>query len=255
MNTESKWPANLVIVRHGQSQRNVEKEAAKAKGLFKSYVGDVRDQDTPLTPLGEGQALHVGTYLRDTFVNKVGAFDVVLMSPYLRTRQTTNKILQGLGVDNKAGLDSYRPAPRVTQDERLREIEFGIFDGLTREGLAAKYPEEVRRREKEGKYWYRPPGGESRPDVGLRLQSLLITIAREFANQNVLIVTHSVVVMMFRKLLERWTEELYLEVDSTDDVKNCSITNYRSESYHHPRTTYGSNKLKLVEYNTICYPE
>lgn len=237
---EAKWPTDLVLVRHGQSQRNVAKDKARANGIVHSYVDHVRDQDTPLTPLGEGQALHVGTYLRDNFIKEDGRFNVILTSPYLRTRQTTDKIITGLA----NGL----PFVKLIQDERLREIEFGIFDGLTREGLEAKYPEEVRRREKEGKYWYRPPGGESRPDVGLRLQSLLVTISREFADKKVLVVTHSVVVMMFRKLLERWTEEQYLDVDKHDDVKNCSITHYKSDRF-------GENKLKLQTYNTICYPE
>src|ERR1035437_9299918 len=176
--TDMKWPTDLVIVRHGQSQRNVEKEQAKAKGLLKSYVGDIRDQDTPLTPLGFGQALHVGVELRNLY-----PFDVVLTSPYLRTKQTTDQILKGLGVENKAGLERFRPGIKVVEDERLREIEFGIFDGLTREGLQAKYPEEVTRRNKEGKYWYRPPGGESRPDVGMRLHSILGTLSRDYRSE------------------------------------------------------------------------
>ena len=240
--TDMKWPADLVIVRHGQSQRNVEKEQAKAKGLLKSYVGDIRDQDTPLTPLGFGQALHVGVELRNLY-----PFDVVLTSPYLRTKQTTDQILKGLGVENKAGLERFRPGIKVVEDERLREIEFGIFDGLTREGLQAKYPEEVTRRNKEGKYWYRPPGGESRPDVGMRLHSILGTLSRDYAGEKVLVVTHSVVVLVLRKLLERWTEEQYLDVDANDDVKNCSITHYTAGG--------NSHKLILKSYNTVCYPE
>ena len=48
-------------------------------------------------------------------------------------------------------------------EERIREIEFGILDGLTSEGIKARFPQEHKRRKREGKYWYRPPGGESRP--------------------------------------------------------------------------------------------
>ena len=61
--------------------------------------------------------------------------------------------------------------PLIVREERIREIEFGILDVLTSEGIKAKYREEYARREREGKYWYRPPGGESRPDVALRVQS------------------------------------------------------------------------------------
>jgi hypothetical protein len=57
-----------------------------------------------------------------------------------------------------------------------------------------------------------------------------------------LVVCHSVVVLAFRSLLERWGEEEYMKVDREDDVANCGLTRYASN---------GSGKLDLVEYNTI----
>ena len=227
-----KWPSHLVLVRHGQSERNVAKMEAIAIGKKISYAASMRDQDTPLTINGFGQALHVGVELR-----KMDLFDVVFTSPYLRTMQTTESILKGIG----------GPRPKIVQEERIREIEFGIMDGLTRDGMEAKYPEELVRRQKEGKYWYRPPAGESRPDVALRLQSFLITLSRDYSGQKVLVVTHSVVVLMFRKLLERWSEADYLKTDEIDDVQNCSITHYEANEIN--------NKLVLTSYNSVCYPE
>ena len=41
-------------------------------------------------------------------------------------------------------------------EERIREVEFGILDGLTGEGIRATFPQEAERRKREGKYWYRP---------------------------------------------------------------------------------------------------
>jgi broad specificity phosphatase PhoE len=210
--SQVKWPKELVIVRHGQSERNVAKDEAKAAGNKLSYVDAVRDQDTVLTPLGFGQALEVGVNFRSMGDER---FDAVLVSPYMRTRQTAEQIVRGLGY-----------TPEIVVEERIREIEFGILDGLTPEGVRAKYPEEVARRQKEGKYWYRPPGGESRPDVALRVHSLLGTLTRDYAGKRVLVVCHSVVVLVFRRLLERWTEAEYLKVDREDDVKNCSVTRY-----------------------------
>lgn len=221
----AKWPAELVLIRHGQSERNVAKDAAKAAGNKVSYVGDVRDQDTPLTALGQGQSLAVGAFLRDN-----PRYDVMLVSPYQRTKQTARAIIQGLGY-----------TPEVVIDERLREIEFGLLDGLTAEGVKTKYPEEVARKLKEGKYWYRPPGGESRPDVALRIGAILGTLTREYTNQRVLVVCHSVVVLIFRRLLERWSEEEYMQVDREDDVKNCSMTTYTTSEL--------GMKLILQQYN------
>lgn len=219
-----KWPDELTIIRHGQSERNVAKDLAKAAGLKVCYADAIRDQDTPLTPLGIRQALGVGKGLQGF------PYDVMLVSPYLRTVQTANYITQGLGY-----------TPEIVIEERIREIEFGLLDGLTPDGIADKYPEEVLRRKKEGKYWYRPPGGESRPDVALRVHSVLGTITREYARRRVLVVCHSVVVLIFRRLLERWGEQDYMRVDKEDDVKNCSLTTYLYDSQF--------KRLVLDEYN------
>jgi broad specificity phosphatase PhoE len=260
---EQKWPDNLIIVRHGESRRNVDREAAKAAGAHPDFSQGVRDQDTPLTPLGEMQSLSVGVELRKRFPGqqqwmlneKLGdsklwtplpddqrkRIDVLYYSPYLRTRQTADKLIEGLG---------YKPEHFI-HDERIREIEFGLLDGLDRRGIEVKYPEEILRRAKEGKYWYRAPGGESRPDVKIRLRSFIDTLVRDCRGLNVVIVCHSVVVLSFRALLEKWGEDDYLQVDRENDVKNASITHY---AYNSP-TGQGHKKLVLEEFNSIFYAE
>jgi probable phosphoglycerate mutase len=105
------------------------------------------------------------------------------------------------------------------------------------------YPEEVSRLEREGKYWYRPPGGESRPDVALRVHSFLDTLVRDYSGHKVVIVCHSVVVLTFRRLFERWGEEKYLQVDAENDVRNCAITEYAPDD---------AGKIRLKYYNV--YP-
>lgn len=232
-----KWPDNLIIIRHGQSKRNADRDLARAEGKYADFTEGVRDQDTPLTPSGEMQSFSVGVELRNRFpksdAGPCDPIDIIYVSPYLRTRQTMDKIVEGLGYQ-----------PKVIVDERVREIEFGALDGLDGEGLAAKYPEEVKRRKREGKYFYRPPGGESRPDVKIRLRSFIDTIVRDCRGLNVVVVCHSVVVLGFRALLERWGEDEYLQVDKENDVKNASITHYQFEK-----------KLQLKEYNSVFYSE
>lgn len=232
MHSDQKWPDNLIIVRHGQSMRNADRESARAQGKYADFTEGVRDQDTPLTRIGEMQSLNVGKELSKRFDND-DPIDIIYVSPHLRTRQTMDKIVEGLGYQ-----------PKVILDERVREIEFGILDGLDGQGLEAKYPEEVKRRAKEGKYFYRPPGGESRPDVKIRIRSFLDTIVRDCRGLNVIVVCHSVVVLSFRALLERWGEDDYLQVDKENDVKNASFTHYQFEE-----------KLRLKEYNSVFYSE
>lgn len=234
---EQKWPNELIIFRHGQSDRNVAAAAAKKTGSTADYSQGVRDQDTKLTSVGLYQAEETGRRMRSLYPeDTIMRLDTLLVSPYLRTKQSAERFVFGLGYQ-----------PEIVIEERLREIEFGIMDGLTREGMRAKFPEEIRRKEREGKYWYRAPGGENRPDVRLRVHSVLGTLNRDYRKKRVAFWTHSVVVLSSRSLLERWGEHEYMAVDKENDVKNCSITRY----LYNP----GTGKLDLQEYNTILYDE
>jgi broad specificity phosphatase PhoE len=226
---EQKWPTTLVLVRHGESERNVQRERANLDPERLHYHEGLRDIDTPLTPRGLEQAKLTGRYLAESF-----HFDVAFASPYRRTVQTAEGMLQAM-----------EPRPRLLLEERIREIEFGILDGLTDRGIQQRYPDEWKRKKREGTYYYRPPGGESRPDVALRVHSFLGTLNRDYRGKHVLVVCHSVVVLIFRRLLERWGEEDYLKVNRVDDVKNCSVTAYRIDP--------ARNRLVLDGYNTVCY--
>lgn len=229
-----KWPAQILIARHGQSERNILKDVAKDDPGRLLWCNDgIRDQDTPLTATGWTQVIHTGIKL-DGIYNGVDApiIDTVFVSPYLRTRQSTNGFVSQL---------LYKP--KLVIEERIREIEFGMLDGLTTKGLAEKFPEEYARKQREGKYYYRPPGGESRPDVALRCHSFLDTLTRDYAGKIVLLATHSVVVLVLRRLLERWDEGKYLQVDKEEDVLNSSITTYECIN----------DKITLKKFNQIYY--
>src|SRR3546814_4463817 len=73
--------------------------------------------------------------------------------------------------------------------ERLREKEFGILDGLTFTGIDNIFPDQARFRQLLGKFYHRPPGGESWCDVILRLRSVLDTISLHYAGRRVMIFT------------------------------------------------------------------
>jgi 2,3-bisphosphoglycerate-dependent phosphoglycerate mutase len=230
---DQKWMDHLVIVRHGESERNVGKDEAVRAGRLE-YGGGLRDMDVALTPQGMQQAEATGDFLAQRF-----QFDRVFVSPYLRTLQTAEHLVKRLA----------KP-PRITIEERIREKEFGILDGLTKDGIQKKYPEEWKRRARDGKYYYRPPGGESYPDVALRVHSFLGTLVREYRRQSVLVVCHSVVVLTFRRLLERLTEEELLEIDRDPehDVCNCSLTWYRYDARAGER-----GRMALEEFNGVHY--
>jgi probable phosphoglycerate mutase len=212
------WPDTLWLVRHAESAGNIARDAALSAGLHEIDV-HVRDVDVPLSPLGERQAAALGRWF--------GAMPpaqqptVILTSPYVRALRTAAIMRETAGLG---------PAivPTVI-DERLREKEFGILDRLTRVGIDARHPDQAVFRRLLGKFYHRPPGGESWCDVILRLRTVVEMMTREYARERVLVVCHSVVVLCFRYILEHMTEAEILRVDHDTDVANCSVTTYRGE--------------------------
>ena len=80
-----------------------------------------------------------------------------------------------------------------------------------------------------GKFYYRPPGGESWTDVVLRIRSVLTDIRAEHAGRRVWVFSHQAVIMSFRYLLEGLTEEKLLRTDGETPLGNCSLTTYRAD--------------------------
>jgi len=231
---DQKWPDVLWIVRHGQSAGNVAREEAERNRVPLIDIA-TRDMDTPLSPLGEQQAVALGRWF--------GAMPaatrptVVLCSPYVRAVETARIALAAAGID--------RDALAIQRDERLREKEFGALDRLTKVGIRQKFPELAEQRAHVGKFYFRPPGGESWCDVILRLRSVIETITREYRRERVLVVSHQVIVNCFRYLLERLDERRILEIDREADVPNCSVTSYR---FDRTRGRQGKLVLDLVNF-------
>jgi probable phosphoglycerate mutase len=223
-------PASLLIIRHGESAGNVARDAAMRAGALNIDI-EGRDVDVPLSTLGEAQSRALGHYLAQPDHRS----DVILSSPYRRARDTARILMEAQAV-----ADDF---DRVLLDERLREKEFGILDGLTRPGIEKHHPEQAQFRSILGKFYHRPPGGESWCDVILRLRSMFDTLSLHYVGKRVLIVTHQVVVLCFRYLLEGLDEPGVLAIDREGDVANCAITEYRLA---------GGRGLVLERYNHVA---
>lgn len=210
--------AELWLLRHGQSLGNVANDLAHEAG---THVIDLveRDMDVPLSELGIEQAEAFGRWLGTQPGH--GRPDVVVTSPYRRALETAQHAIEAAGLDIE-----------LVCDERLREREFGVLDLLTGRGIQARFPEEAARRRRLGKFYYRPPGGESWVDVALRLRSLRDSIVREYADRRVLLVTHEVVIIIVRYLIERLDEAAALGLSSAGRVANCSLTTYVRRNDH-----------------------
>jgi broad specificity phosphatase PhoE len=226
-----RWPDRLWIVRHGQSAGNVARDAADAAGHAVIDIAE-RDVDVPLSDLGHAQAEALGRWFATLPEGERPT--VVLTSPYVRARQTARAVCDAGGLV---------PGARTVVDERLREKEFGILDRLTHRGIVERYPEQSEARARLGKFYHRPPGGESWADVILRLRSVLDTVSLHHARagSRVLVVAHQVIVLCFRYLIEEMTEDEILAVDRLGDVANCGVTEYALDG--------AGDALRLVAYN------
>lgn len=229
-------PLRLWVVRHGESSGNVARDAAHAVGAARIDIPE-RDVDVPLSPLGHHQARALGRWFADMPEDERP--ELLLASPYRRAVQTAEAIRAADGLTPDA--------PPLIVDERLREKEFGILDRLTRAGIEQLHPEQAELRRDLGKFYHRPPGGESWCDVILRLRSALETIALHHDGRRILLVAHQVVVSCLRYLLEDLTEGEILAIDAEGDVANCGVTEYAFSPDAGP-----DGGLSLVRYNFVA---
>ena len=226
--TDSRWPAAIVLMRHAESEGNLADRRAISAGAGRLEL-DTRDADVELSATGRRQAEAVGTWLgnRDAAEHPT----TVLCSPYRRAASTAEIAMAAAGLELP-----------VRSDERLRERDLGMFDGLTGTGIREHFPEEAERRKRTGKFYYRPPGGESWCDVVLRLRSFIADLQAEQVDERVLVASHQAVILNFRFVLEGLTEAELMEADAGPPLANCSLTSYRRRD---------DGLLELVTYNDV----
>jgi broad specificity phosphatase PhoE len=205
----------LLLIRHGESEGNVAAATASRERLDVVPV-TARDADVPLSATGVEQATSLGLWLNgDGRGLWPGA---VFSSPYLRAQQTA-ELAFGLG-GGAARNDALLPL----LDERLRDRELGVLDTLTGRGIVSRFPQEAERRRWLGKFYYRPPGGESWADLALRVRSFLLDLDVYGGPERVAVVCHDAVVLVFRYVCEGYTEEEVLAIGATTPVMNTGVT-------------------------------
>lgn len=204
-------PATLTLVRHGESLGNLADSDAQRRSADRLDL-DTRDADVELSDAGRRQADALQGWLRRACDEERPT--VVVSSPYRRALDTARRATDGLDLE-------------VLLDERLRERDLGVFDGLTGQGIRSEYAEEAQRRRKVGKFYYQPPSGESWADVVLRVRSLLADLRHGFEDARVWLFTHQAVIMAYRYVLDGLTEEQLMEIDRRERLGNVSLTTYR----------------------------
>jgi 2,3-bisphosphoglycerate-dependent phosphoglycerate mutase len=211
-------PALLVLVRHGESQRNI---ARKQNRFYlddesRKAVRGVPDHLIALTDEGRRQAVATGAALRQAY----GTFDYVVHSGYARTVQTLEHILE-----------AYTPEERAAMTVRhhlfVRERDAGHAYDMTDAEAQAAFPWLSEYWNTFGPFFARPPGGESLADVSERVYAFLQKLTRTMAGRRVLVVTHGGTIWCFRYVLERWTYQEAERRFRSETNPNCAVTAYR----------------------------
>ncbi|MBX2866579.1 class I tRNA ligase family protein [Candidatus Kaiserbacteria bacterium] len=179
------------ITRHGESEFNT-------KGILSA----VNNGDTNgVTEKGKEQI--------DTLAEGLKEVDYIYHSPLNRTTLTAQLVAEKLGVAKE----------RLIVDERLREMEFGAFEGKTPDEYHAFFGDGV------GHLTKNPEGGESWGDVKRRVGDFLYDINTKHENQRILIVSHNGTLQMLQAVAqgdEKETLGTYIEEDHYD-MKNAEL--------------------------------
>lgn len=177
---------HLMLVRHGETDWNAQRR----------FQGQ---SDVPLSELGRQQVELLAERLAGHQIDAIYASDL------MRAWETARIIA------SKSGL-------KVSSEPRLRELKFGILEGLTFEEAQAQYPEMIAAW--LGDLHQPPEGAETIERFNTRIVSLLDDLKREHDEQIVLLVAHGGPLSeLLRAVLELSPEKRwYLELD------NASLT-------------------------------
>lgn len=169
---------HLVLVRHGQSQWNLENR-------FTGWT------DVPLTPQGQKDAITAASVLKDL------RFDFAFTSRLLRANQTLDAFLSTLKLK----------VP-VEKDSALNERHYGDLQGLNKAETATKYGQDQVKLWRRS-YATRPPNGESMEDCERRTLPFFLQYVMPLLNdgKNVLIVAHGNSLRPIMKHLESMSPE------------------------------------------------
>ena len=177
--------SQLVLVRHGESQWNLENR-------FTGWV------DVPLSPKGEHEAREAGETLKSV------RFDCAFSSVLIRAKDTLRIILEELG----------QTTIPLEEDQALNERMYGDLQGLDKTETVKKFGDQ------QVKIWrrsfdVRPPGGESLKDTAERVLPYYDSYIRPalLAEKTVLVVAHGNSLRALIMHLEHLSKEEVLELN------------------------------------------
>lgn len=236
-------PMKILLVRHAESESNVDL----------SVHTHTPDPAIRLSSKGYTQAIRLGEVLGPLLLNSKGDYHSrtrIMVSPYRRTRET----LDGMAIGSRSVstnphvTDLMQSAEKIHENIALREIEYGVFDGIPVEDRPIKLPLEhacyQRHLDHEGWVYARMPLGESPADVVGRAKLVLHDIERAYRHgvEQLIIISHSQTIRCIRMEMEEQNVQWLNEERSP---ANTSVHYYvfTGEAYHNQGLVYDGQDL------------
>lgn len=186
---KTKSANTFTFIRHGQSESNV-------KHILSSSIGQYGDK---LTPEGKNQVSAAAAELKDKNI------DVIISSPFERTRETAEILKSELGFSGE-----------IVVDERMAETNFGELAG--RESAAMKDYINAEKYSFDDPF----PNGESAFDVGKRVMDFFYDINSRHENKNILVVGHGASIMAAKVGRDGLAEEdVNIFMKSCGEIQNA----------------------------------
>jgi len=179
-------PNRYLLIRHGEAGSNA-----------RNVIASDKEEKYSLTVKGKKQVIAAARHLAKNY--KV---DVIVFSPFLRTRQSAELMAKTLGIQE------------IKEDARLGEINTGAFNGRSPAYYHAYFasPEE--------KFIKPPPGGETLNELRSRSLAFLLDMERRYRGKTILVVGHEYPLWMLAAAAEGLTNEETLALHTGTRAKD-----------------------------------
>jgi isoleucyl-tRNA synthetase len=186
MRKYSKASNTYYVCRHGEAENNT-----------KNVISSKASNQHHLTSTGKIQAQNAGKWLLDKKI------DLVFVSPFLRTKETADIISRVIGVNN------------VTVDERLSEVNTGIWDGKD-------FNEYVKNFAHANRFTQTPEGGENFVDIKKRMGDFIYDMENKYKGKNILIVSHDTPIFLLTAIAKGLNRKESIALRGTNDHFNAN---------------------------------
>ncbi len=170
-------------VRHGEAESN-------ARGILSSHS----DNPHHLTPKGRAQVLEASKWLKDKGI------DLIITSPFVRTRETAEMISKNLGLNPQG----------IVVEKNISEINVGIWEGTSFAEFQKKFAHADR-------FDMRFEGGESYTDLKKRMGDFIYGLEKKYSGKTILIVSHDSPLFLLTSAVRGLTKSQALKIRGDRD--------------------------------------